>query len=365
VRAAVDAVADAHPRWSASAVWEELEAQGQEPLPSRRTVSRWLEARRPSGPPRSGDRPARRFEAARPLDLVQMDTTSGRWLAGNRMAYIITLLDDYSRAVLAAQAVAQDSTANNLGVLEAAVAAYGPMRVLYTDNGSVFRTTRYAGSRFYVYAPEVLAGEAPTQLARAVGELGAVLLTHTIGNARAKGKLERWHRFLQERLLADGQYPDLGLLDQALQAWVHRYNAHHYHRTIGCAPNARLVGHTPRPLPTGALPLPDICALRETRKVAKDHTVSLEGLHYPLPREPNRVDFTVELRIRPGQTVRIWHHQQLVCELPHEGPPPTDGLSVDQILEQVLPRAEPKALGTQPPRTRKTTLREGGRTLLP
>lgn len=167
-----------------------------------------------------------------------------------------------------------DSSAHNLAVLEEAVARHGPMRVLYSDNGSVFRTTRYEGSRFYVYSPEVLAGEAPTQLARAVGELGAVLLTHTLGNARAKGKLERWNRFFQGRVLADGPYASVEALDEALQRWVARYNAHHRHRAIGGPPAMRLVGHTPRPLPAGARPLQDICALRETRKVARDHTIS-------------------------------------------------------------------------------------------
>jgi hypothetical protein len=34
--------------------------------------------------------------------------------------------------------------------------------------------------------------------------LGSILLTHELGNARAKGKLERWNRFFQERVLADG-----------------------------------------------------------------------------------------------------------------------------------------------------------------
>jgi transposase InsO family protein len=341
LRAAVRAVHAAHPRWSAPAVWEELEALGQEPLPSLRTVSRWLGAWRDGAAP-ARPKPARRFEAARPLDLVQMDTTSGQWLAGRRMAYVIVLLDDYSRAILAARAVTADSTWHNLQVLEAAVARYGPPRVLYSDNGSVFRIIRHGGSRFFVYRPEVLAGEAPTQVARALGELGTILLTHELGNARAKGKLERWNRFFQERVLADGPLPSIEALDAAVQDWVGRYNQRHRHRRIGCPPAERLAGHTPRPLPPGARPLPDICALRETRKVAKDHTVSLGGVSYTLPREPNLVAFTVELRIRPGQAVRVWHADRPVAAFPHGAPPPPDGLSVDDLLGRILPQLEPK-----------------------
>ena len=282
------------------------------------------------------------LEAARPLQLVQMDTTSGQWVSGAQMAYVIALLDDYSRAILAAQAVAADSTAHNLAVLEAAVARYGPMQVLYSDNGSVFRVTRHGPSRFQAYRPEVLAGEVPTQLARALQELGAVPLTHAPGNARAKGKLERWNRFMQERLLGAGPFPSIAALDAALQDWLHYYNERHQHRALGGVPAARLVGYEPRALPAGARPLGDICALRETRKVTKDHAVSLAGVRYQLPREPNLVAFTVELRIRPGQTVRVWHDDRLIVELPHGGGDAPDGLSVAQVLEQILPRLDPK-----------------------
>lgn len=343
LRAVVRAVQVAHPRWSAAAVWEEVEALGDGgALPSRRTVSRWLSQWKPVGPDQAPPKPARRFEAERPLDLVQMDTTSGQWLAGGRMVYVIALLDDYSRVIVAARAVAADSSAHNLAVLQEAVARYGPMRVLYSDNGSVYRTTRTGESRFYVYSAQVLAGEAPTQVARAVGELGAVLLTHAVGNARAKGKLERWNRFMQERLLADGPYPSVARLDAALQAWVTRYNTHHRHRGISGTPASRVVAHQPRPLPDGARPLQDICALRTTRKVAKDHTIALDGVRYTLPREPNLVAFTVELRIRPGQTVRVWHQDRLVAQLPHGGPPQQDGVSVAQLLRDVLPQLAPK-----------------------
>ena len=131
-------------------------------------------------------------------------------------------------------------------------------------------------------------------------------------------------------------------LDAALQEWLRYYNERHHHRTIQTVPQARLAGYQPRPLPPGDRPLRDICALRETRKVAKDHTVSLDGHLYTLPREPNLVAFTVELRVRPGATVRVWHQDQFIAELPHAGPPTASALTVDQVLERVLPRLTPK-----------------------
>lgn len=42
-----------------------------------------------------------------------------------------------------------------------------------------------------------------TELHRALLELGVILITHLPGNARAKGKIERLFRFIQERFISE------------------------------------------------------------------------------------------------------------------------------------------------------------------
>jgi len=169
-------------------------------------------------------------------------------------------------------------------------------------------------------------------------------VTHSPGNARAKGKLERWNRSFPERVIGDGQCDTIGALDQTLQEWNRFYKERHHHRAINCTPATRLRTHRPRSLPHGSRPLLDICALLETRKVNKDHSISVAGVSYVLPREPNLVAFTVEVRIRPGERGRVWHQDRLVADLAHGEPARPDGLSVEQILEKVLPQLEPKGL---------------------
>jgi hypothetical protein len=169
-----------------------------------------------------------------------------------------------------------------------------------------------------------------------------VLLPHQPGHARAQGKQERGNRFFQDRVLADGPYARVAALDAALQEWLGYDHTRHQHRTRGAVPAARLAGSEPRALLAAARPLADLGALRAERKGAKDHPCSLDGQRYTLPREPNLVAFTVELRIRPGPTVRVWHHDQCIAELPHGETPPPDGLSVADRLERVRPRTEPK-----------------------
>ena len=112
-----------------------------------------------------------------------MDTTSGAWLQGYRLVYVVTILDDYSRAIVACRVFASDSSYHNLLTLRQAMERYGRPRVLYTDNDSKFRLTRYQRSRFYTYRPETLAGLVETEVARALRELDVQLLSHLPGNA--------------------------------------------------------------------------------------------------------------------------------------------------------------------------------------
>ena len=145
-------------------------------------------------------RPSRRFEMSSFGQLVQMDTSSGAWLEGYRRIYLVLILDDFSRTILAARFFDSDSTYNNMLVLREAIEGHGIFPILYSDNDSKFKLIRYEGSRFFTYSEETLVGEVVTELHRALLELGVTLITHLPGNARAKGKIERLFRLLLSTL---------------------------------------------------------------------------------------------------------------------------------------------------------------------
>jgi hypothetical protein len=275
-------------------------------------------------------------------ELWQMDTTVGAWLQGYRRICVVTILDDYSRAVVAARVFPTDSSYHSLLTLRQAMERYGRPRVLYTDNDSKFRLTRYQRSRFYTYRDETLEGLVETEVGRALRELDVQLLSHLPGNAQAKGKIERFFRFLQERLLDHNQAGSLQELQALVDRWVAAYNARHVHRTTGCTPAQRLQPSVTRPLEGNA---DDIFCLKEERKVAKNHTITLDGVTYTLPSEPCLVAFKVQLHIHPGERIRVWHGGGLVAELPHidkarlrDAP-----LTVEQILEDILPATEKRS----------------------
>jgi len=301
-----------YPHWSCPAIAETLAAtEGVEV--HRTTVYRLLRGQGGRLLPRHR-RPARRFEMHSFGELWQMDTTPGAWLKGYRLVYVVTILDDHSRAVVACRVFDSDSSYHNLLTLRQAMEGHGRPRILYTDNDSKFRLTRYQRSRFYIYRPDTLAGLVETEVGRALRELDVQLLSHLPGNAQAKGKIERFFRFLQERVLDHNRAQTLEELQALLDEWVEQYNARHVNRDTGCTPAERLSPSVTRSLQGS---LDDIFCLKKERKVAKDHTISLDGVTYTLPSEPVLVAFKVQLHIHPGERLRVWHGGQLVAELPH------------------------------------------------
>jgi putative transposase len=272
-------------------------------------------------------RPCRRFEREAFGELVQMDTSSGAWLEGYRRVYLVLLMDDYSRAILAGHFFDADSTYNNMLVLREAVERYGIFPLLYCDNDSKFKLIRHPGSRFFNYREKTLAGETITEVHRALLELGSTIITHQPGNAQAKGKIERLFRFIQERFIPEHTAHTLEELNAQLQRWIEWYNHSHLNRDTACIPLARTTPSAFKPL--NGLNLEDILCLKEVRKVGKDNSFSLDGVTYTIPREHNMVALKVQLHIHPGRKIRVWHNGQLLCELPHRETKPKSLPSFD------------------------------------
>jgi transposase len=326
-----------YPHWSAPAIAEALAATEGLAV-HRATVHRLL--RRETGHvlPRHR-RPARRFEMRAFGELWQMDSTVGAWREGYRRVCVVAILDDYSRTVVAARVFPTDSSYHSLLTLRQAMERYGRPQVLYTDNDSKFRLTRYQRSRFYTYRQDTLEGLVETEVGRALRELDVQLLSHLPGNAQAKGKIERFFRFLQERVLDHNRATTLGELQDLVDRWVEEYNSRHINRDTGCTPAERLQPSVARPLDGNP---DDIFCLKEERKVAKDHTITLDGVSYTLPSEPCLVAFKVQLHIHPGEKLRVWHAGSLVAELPHvdKGRMRDAPLTVEQVLEDILPATQ-------------------------
>lgn len=129
------------------------------------------------------------------------------------------------------------------------------------DNGSKFKVIRHGNSGFSNYREETLAGETITEIYRALIELGTFLLSHEPENGRAKGKIERVFRFIQEGFTTEHTAITLEEMDHQFQKWIEWYNTCHVNRDTGVVSQARLKSSVTKPL--NGINLADILCFKE------------------------------------------------------------------------------------------------------
>ncbi|MQY58394.1 MAG: hypothetical protein GH144_02125 [Clostridia bacterium] len=270
-------------------------------------------------------RPAKRFEMENVGELVQLDTSSSRsWFfyLGKKLIYCIVCLDDHSRKILAGHFFKSDDVYSNMLVLREVMEKYGVFEVAYTDCDSKFKFNPRKPSMYQTLI--VIPDEVITQIKYALLKVGSTLLTHSLGNTRATGKIEKWFQFFQSWFCTEYEFKNLSLseFDKKFQEFIDFYN-NRFHEGIGETPNERFQraleeGKTRfSSLPEG-INLDDIFCLREKRCLKKDNTFSYNGTTYDLTR--NRRSITrkakVELHIHPKKKIRAFYKDEFVQEFP-------------------------------------------------
>jgi transposase InsO family protein len=186
------------------------------PVPSVATVHRILVRRgmvvaQPDKRPRSS---GRRFEWPHPNDAWQIDATA--WaLADGRDVWIMDLLDDHSRVLLAARVAAGPTAGAAWDAFAHAVTDWGlPARVM-SDNGLCF-TGRLQGR--------------DVDFERQLRAMGIAHLPSSPRHPQTCGKLERSHQTTKRWLRALPPARDHAELQDQLDHWRHHYNEHRPHR---------------------------------------------------------------------------------------------------------------------------------------
>lgn len=252
-----------------------------------------------------------RFEAKDCGDLVQMDTTWGYWWKGQRLCLTV-LLDDHSRYILSARLSLSDSAWHNMKLIRDTVAKYGSFKLLYTDNASFFKAIRHNKSMYQNHAKD----EYESEITRACRDAGITHICHKPFQPQGKGKVERFFRFFQERFLDDYRYDtDLPfyVLEKRLEEWIGWYNTKHVNRTTGCVPKERF---NVEKFHRSNGNLDDIFCFKDTRKVDKCNSFSYLGTVYIIPGKICMVATRVDLHIIPDRSIRVFHDNEFVCELP-------------------------------------------------
>jgi transposase InsO family protein len=208
----------------AQSIFYHLQRAGWEPLPSVSAIHRALRRRgmvvaQPEKRPRSA---WKRFVWPRPNDVWQIDAT--RWVLADRQEiWIMDLLDDHSRLVLAARVCAGPTALAAWEAFSEAVSRYGiPVRCL-SDRGSCFSGREQ---------------EDEHRFAAGLRGLGVIQLLSAPYHPQTCGKLERFHQTLK-RFLATAP---LAAHPQELQGQLDRFLDYYNHRR----PHRALAGATPR-----------------------------------------------------------------------------------------------------------------------
>ena len=151
-----------------------------------------------------------------PNQLWQTDFTYLK-VIGWGWFYLSTVLDDFSRYVIAWKLCTSMAASDVTDTLELALAASG------CDQARVR------------HRPRLLSDNGPSYIA---GELAEWLADHAIDHVRGapchpqtQGKIERWHQTLKNRILLENYYLP-GDLEAQVEAFVDHYNHRRYHESL-------------------------------------------------------------------------------------------------------------------------------------
>jgi len=200
-------------------------------------------------------------------ELVMMDSSPYQWLEDRGpQLQLIAMIDD-STSRIWGRFSEHDTTEENMRTIDGWLRRYGRPLALYTDRSVIFHVSREPDIE------EQLKGKQKplTQIGRAMQELDIRLIAAR--SPQAKGRVERLFGTLQDRLVKEMRLKQISSIEQAnrflekifIPSWEKRFTV-----------NARNEADAHRPLGTEHR-LESILSICESRRVAADYTVSLNG----------------------------------------------------------------------------------------
>jgi transposase len=204
----------------------------------------------------------RRRRARRPLPgmLLHLDGSSHAWFQDDRRYDLLVLLDDATSEIYYAQLVEEESTATVMAALREVIERKGAFCALYSDRASHFFYTAKAG--------QPVDRNRPTQVGRALGELGIQMIPAYSPQARGRGERNfgTWQGRLPQELRVQGITSMVSANEFLRDSYIDEFNRH-----FAIAPTQP--GHAFLPVRGKNLDL--IFSLHHERTVNQDNTVHL------------------------------------------------------------------------------------------
>ncbi|POR45063.1 transposase [Paraburkholderia eburnea] len=228
-------------------------------------------------------------------ELIQIDGSDHRWFEDRApQCTLLVYVDDATSRLMHLHFTATESTFSYFEATRAYIERHGKPGAFYSDKASVFRSA--AASK---------TGSSVTHFGRAMYELN--IDTFCANSSPAKGRVERAHLTLQDRLVKEMRLREIGTVAEA-NAWAPSFMAA-YNARFAKPPKSSFDAH--RPLRDDEN-LDLLMTWRETRRVTKSLTVQYDRVMYLL-------DDTPENRKLIHRYIDVWEYPDGRIEIRADG----------------------------------------------
>lgn len=263
----------------------------------------------------------KKFEKEHINELWMADCLHGPYVVDekrNRQAFLICIIDDYSRCIVGGKFFFHENSISLEAVLKEAISRFGLPAVFYCDNGSMFVSSH---------------------LQLACARLGIALVHSKPYDSPSRGKIERFNRTVREGFLplVDSANIDLIQLNTSFDRWLDKEYQKNFHHGIQTKPLDRWMddlANTPiKRVSAQEIDLAFYISIK--RKVKNDSTISINSILYEVP--PNFIGKLIELRFPSDkqEDLTIYENDKPVYKVkkvnPHENANlPAWGIKFDQ-----------------------------------
>jgi len=251
----------------------------------------------------------RRERKARFGEMLHLDGSRHAWLAlvPEERQTLIQVIDDATSRVLDAQLWSGETSQAVMTAMREVVEKHGIPESFYTDRAGWAFETPKAGAKV-----------SKTHLTQAGEALARLGIEHIPSySPQARGRSERMNRTVQGRLVNELRVEGITTLEAANQYLRERYLPTH---------NEEFAQEAADPMSAfvavDGVDLDDIFSEEAIRMVGKDNTVSLEGLHLQIEKQPGRrtcAGLHVQVRRRLDGSYTIRRGAQLLGVYDAEG----------------------------------------------
>lgn len=235
----------------------------------------------------------KRFAYEKVNTMWQSDVMHGPYLSINNKkekSFLIAFIDDASRVITGAKFLRSEKFDDLKSVFKEALLRRGIPKIVYVDNGKIFRSDR---------------------LQFACASLGVSLVNTKPYDPKAKGKIERFFRTVRLRFLptlSDEDKSSFEILNAKFNNWLELDYHRKIHSSLGKTPLDIFVSQSSFvKMIDDPLSIENIFLSRDRRKVTSAATISLKGNLYEAPA--SLISQNVEVRYDPNKLEEIFIYQ--------------------------------------------------------